>query len=102
MGLGGGNWGDGHVGGVEPGIHLRRLGSAQPGPWVGSVPLPVLTDVRALAGFQALGRAVLSLVMTRVALTGGPRLISGPCAYCTNALEMLVCLSAAGPRGSPR
>lgn len=27
MGLGGGNWGDGHVGGVEPGIHLRRLGS---------------------------------------------------------------------------
>lgn len=68
--------------------------SAQPGPSVGTVPIPVPDDMGALAWVPGWGQVGLSLAMIRKATPAGPKLILGSYALMSRKpwKRLIVCL----------
>lgn len=69
------------------------------GPAVGSVPIPVLADVGALAWVAGTGTGRPKSGNDRSGLIGGPKLILGP--YALTSRKPWKCLAAVVPLGSP-
>lgn len=86
----------------RPGICLRRLGSPQPGPSVGSVPIPVLADAGALAWVPGMGRGKPAFSDDQWGLHWRAHARFRACALSKKPWNCLsACLSAVVPLGSP-